>query len=180
LRRIETGTQKQHSAWYGLVFGPGRLAAEYTRSHARKVGEIMTTDVFAAAPETPLGDIVEAMETRHIKRVPIVDGGKLVGIVSRADLVAALAGVLARKPEAAMSDDAIRQIMMAEIDKQPWGPRGSVNVTVAKGVVELHGTILDERERTALVVAAESLPGVTTVRDLLVWVEPNTGVVIPH
>src|SRR5580704_2560268 len=114
LRRIETGTQKQHSGWYGFVFGPGRLAADYTRSHARKVGEIMTANVFAAAPDTPLGDIVEAMETRHIKRVPIVEGGRLVGIVSRADLVAALAGILAQKQGPAMSDAEIRGAMMAE------------------------------------------------------------------
>jgi len=180
LRRIETGTQKVHAGWYGLLFGPGRLAAEYTRSHARKVGEIMTSEVFAAAPETPLTEIVELMETRHIKRVPVIDRGMLVGIVSRANLVAALARMLAQAHGEAMSDDDIHQAMLAEIDKQPWGPRGSVGVVVKQGVVELRGTILDERERRALVVAAERLPGVKTVRDQLVWVEPNTGVAIPH
>jgi CBS domain-containing protein len=180
LRRIETGTQKQHAGWYGFIFGPGRLAAEYTRSHARKVGEIMTAEVFAAAPEAPLAEIVKLMEARHIKRVPVVDRGALVGIVSRANLVAALAEMLAHPHSQAMSDDEIRQAMLAEIDEQPWGPRGSVDVAVKQGVIELSGSILDERERVALVVAAESLPGVKTVRDRLVWVEPNTGIVIPH
>jgi signal-transduction protein with cAMP-binding, CBS, and nucleotidyltransferase domain len=179
LRRIETGTDKRHSGWIGLLLGPGRLAAEYTRSHAHKVGEVMTTEVVSVAPDTPLPEVVELMEERRIKRVPVVDGGKLVGIVSRANLVAALAGVLAKERGAALSDDDIRRAILAEIDKQPWGPRESVDATVTDGVVELHGTILDERERAALIVAAENLPGVKSVRDKLVWVEPNSGMVIP-
>jgi CBS domain-containing protein len=179
LRRIETGTDKRHSGWISLLLGPGRLAAEYARSHAHKVGEVMTTEVVSVAPDTPLPEVVELMEERRIKRVPVVDGGKLVGIVSRANLVAALAGVLAKERGAALSDDDIRRAILAEIDKQPWGPRESVDATVTDGAVELHGTILDERERAALIVAAENLPGVKSVRDKLVWVEPNSGMVIP-
>jgi osmotically-inducible protein OsmY len=109
----------------------------------------------------------------------VVDGGKLVGIVSRANLIAALGDMLAKERGAALSDDDIRRAILAEIDKQPWGPRESVDVVVTDGVVELHGTILDERERAALIVAAENLPGVKSVRDKLVWVEPNSGMVIP-
>jgi CBS domain-containing protein len=178
LRRIETGTDKQHSGWYGLLFGPGRLAAEYTRSHARKVGEVMTAELVSVASETPLAEVVELMETHRIKRLPVIDDGALVGIISRANLVAALAGILT-EPRTALSDDEIRAAILAEIDKQPWGPRQTVDVTVADGVVELHGTIWDERERTALHVAVENLPGVKAIRDYLVWVEPNSGVVIP-
>ena len=179
LRRIETGTDKRHSGWIRLLLGPGRLAAEYTRSHAHKVGEVMTTEVVSVGPETPLAEVVELMEERRIKRVPVVDGGKLVGIVSRANLVAALAGMLAKERGAALSDDDIRRAILAEIDKQPWGPRESVDAIVTDGVVELQGTILDERERAALIVAAENLPGVKSVQDKLVWVEPNSGMVIP-
>jgi CBS domain-containing protein len=179
LRRVETGTDKRRSSWVGLLLGPGRLAAEYTRSHAHKVGEVMTSEVVSVGPEAALAEVVELMENRRIKRVPVVDGSKLVGIVSRANLVAALADVLARERDATLSDDDIRRAILAEIDKQPWGPRESVDVMVADGVVELHGTILDERERTALIIAAENLPGVKAVRDKLVWVEPNSGMVIP-
>jgi predicted transcriptional regulator len=125
-----------------------------------------------------LAEVVKLMESRGIKRVPVVAGGRLVGIVSRANLVAALAGMLARADGGAMSDDEIRRAMLAEIDRQPWGPRESVDIAVADGVVELRGTILDERERTALVVAAENLPGVKSVRDHLVWVEPSSGLVV--
>jgi len=180
LRRIETGTDKRHSGWVGLLLGPGRLAAEYTRSHAHKVGEVMTSEVVGVSPDTPLTEVVELMEDRRIKRVPVVDRGKLVGIVSRANLVAALAGMLSKERGAAMSDDDIRRAILAEIDKQPWGPRESVDAVVRDGVVELQGTILDERERAALIVAAENLPGVKSVRDMLVWVEPNSGMVIPR
>jgi CBS domain-containing protein len=180
LRRIEIGTDKHHSGWIGLLLGPGRLAAEYARSHAHKVGEVMTSDVVSVAPDTPLPEIVELMETRRIKRVPVIDGGKLVGIVSRANLVAALAGVLAKERGIALSDDDIRRAILAEIDKQPWGPRESVDAVVRDGVVELHGTILDERERAALIVTAENLPGVKSVHDKLVWVEPNSGMVLPR
>jgi CBS domain-containing protein len=179
LRRIETGTDKRHSGWIRLLLGPGRLAAEYTRSHAHKVDEVMTTEVVSVAPDTPLQEVVELMEERRIKRVPVIDGGKLVGIVSRANLVAALADTLAKERGAALSDDDIRKAILAEIDKQPWGPRESVDAVVTDGVVELHGTILDERERAALIVAAENLPGVKSVQDKLVWVEPNSGMVIP-
>jgi len=179
LRRFETGTDKHHSGWIGLLLGPGRLAAEYTRSHAHKVGEVMTTEVASVGPQTPLTEVVELMESRRIKRVPVVDGGKLVGIISRANLVASLAEMLARERGAPMSDDDIRRAILAEIDKQPWGPRESVDAIVTDGVVELHGTILDERERAALIVAAENLPGVKAVRDKLVWIEPNSGLVLP-
>jgi len=180
LRRFETGTDKRHSGWVSLLLGPGRLAAEYTRSHAHKVGEVMTTEVASVSPETPLAEVVELMEDRHIKRVPVTDGGKLVGIVSRANLVAALANQLAKDRGSPLSDDDIRRAILAEIDKQPWGPRESVDAVVRDGVVELHGTILDERERSALIVAAENLPGVKAVRDKLVWVEPNSGMVLPR
>src|SRR5580704_8408939 len=94
LRRVETGTEKHHSRWAELLVSPGRLAAEYVRAHARKIGEIMTEKVVAVAPDTPLVDVVSLMETNNIKRLPVVDDGRLVGIVSRANLVAALAGLL--------------------------------------------------------------------------------------
>jgi CBS domain-containing protein len=179
LRRVETGTERRHSRWVELLVSPGRLAEEYVRAHARKIGEIMTEKVVAVAPDTPLADVVSLMETNNIKRLPVVDDGRLVGIVSRANLVAALAGLLGEGRVVETGDAEIHRRILAIIDQQPWGPRASVEVTVADGVVELHGTVLDERERVALRVAAENLPGVKAVRDHLVWVEPLSGTVIP-
>jgi CBS domain-containing protein len=123
------------------------------------------------------------MEKRHVKRVPVVDDGRLVGIVSRANLVRALVHSLADEATASgkriFSDAEIRDGILAIIDKEPWGPRFSVTVTVENGVATLHGSVTDERERTALRVAAENVRGIKDVHDHVVWVEPMTGVVIP-
>ena len=182
LRRAELGTERRRTRWMELFLGPGRLAGEYVDAHARKVGEVMTSDVAAVAPSDDLAVVVQLMEKRHIKRVPVVENGKLVGIVSRADLVRALVhnltqGAAANTTEA-VNDDAIRDRIVAIIDKEPWGPRFSVEVTVENGIVDLHGTVTDDRERAAVTVAAENAAGVKAVRDHLVWVEPNSGLVI--
>jgi len=180
LRRAETGTDKRHARWVSLLIGSGRLAQEYVHTHGRKVGEVMTERVFTVTPETPLADLVALMETKHVKRVPVVDQGRLVGIVSRADVMAALVGLLSEKPAGAVTDADIRSQILAEIDRQPWGPRGAVDVIVTNGIVVLKGAITDERERAALRVAAENVPGVKAVHDRLVWVDTVSGIVIPR
>lgn len=182
LRRAETGTERHRSAWLAFLMGPGRLAGDYIDAHARKVGEIMTSDIAAVAPTDDLANVVSLMEKRHIKRVPVVTGGKLAGIVSRSDLVRALVDKLTQQAASRVgqskSDDAIRRRILDVIDREPWGPRFSSEVTVKDGVVDLYGTVTDERERTALIVAAENVAGVGAVHDHLVWVEPTSGLVI--
>jgi len=180
LRRAETGTENRHDRWASLLIGPGRLAREYVRTHGRKVAEVMTERVFIVTPETPLADLVALMETKHVKRVPVVDQGRLVGIVSRADVMATLVGLLSEKPAGAATDAEIREKVLAEIDRQPWGPRDGIDVVVTNGVVVLKGMIPDERERAALCVAAENVPGVKAVHDRLVWIDSVSGIVIPR
>jgi CBS domain-containing protein len=180
LRRAETGTEKRHTRWVSLLIGPGRLAQEYVHTHGRRVGEVMTERVFTATPQTPLAALVALMETKHVKRVPVVDQGRLVGIVSRADVMAALVGLLAEKPARTVTDAEIRNQILTEIDRQPWGSRGSVDVIVTNGVVVLKGTIPDERERAALCVAAENVSGVKAVHDRLIWIDSVSGIVIPR
>ena len=119
LRRAETGTEKRHTRWVSFLIGPGRLAQEYVHTHGRRVGEVMTERVFTVMPQTPLGDLVAQMETKHVKRVPVVDQGRLVGIVSRADVMAALVGMLAEKPAETMTDAEIRNQILTEIDRWP-------------------------------------------------------------
>jgi CBS domain-containing protein len=179
LRRAETGTEKQRTRWIALIVGPGRLAQEYVHAHARKVREIMTERVFSVTPDTPLSDIVTLMEAKHVKRLPVIEQGRLVGILSRANLMAALVELLCGKPVGG-SDAEIRQQILGEIDRQPWGPRGSVDVSVTDGIVVLKGTITDERTRAALCVTAENMPGVKAVRDHLVWVDTVSGMVVPR
>ena len=181
LRRAEIGTERHRSRGLEFLLGPGRLAGDYIDAHARKVGEIMTRDVAVVGPSDDLADVVHLMEKRHVKRIPVVQDEKLVGIVSRADLVRALVRKLTEEGlsrPAHASDGDIQKAVVAIIDKEPWGPRFSVDVVVEDGVVQLFGTVTDDRERSALIVAAENAPGVKAVRDHLVWVEPNSGLVV--
>lgn len=180
LRRAETGTARRHARWLEFLISPGRLAREYADAHGRRVGEVMTRGVVTVAPQDPLDAAVRLMEHRGVKRLPVVAGGRLVGIISRANLVSALLHSLPKPGNAAAGADAeIRARILAAIAREPWGPRASVDVKVADGAAELTGSITDERERTALKVLVENTPGVKSVRDRLIWVEPMSGFVIP-
>jgi CBS domain-containing protein len=178
LRRGETATERHRPRWLEILMGPGRLAEEYVRTHGRRIAEVMTRDPVSVTPDTPLKEIVELMERHRIKRVPVLDGDAPVGILSRADLLRGLAGALAAAPAVATSDEEIRERILAELARAAWVPRDGIAITVENGVVDLNGVILEEKERDALRVAAENVPGVTAVEDHLVWVEPVSGTVI--
>jgi CBS domain-containing protein len=180
LRRTETGTQRKRPRWIEFLIGSGRLANEYVHASGRKVHDVMTYDVQTVAEETPLDDIVQQMERHQIKRLPVVRSGKLVGIVTRANLLRALASVVGEsKPVAAADDASIRARMYAELQKQPWAPVNMLDIVVRDGIVHLWGVLLDERQREAIHVVAENTPGVKGIEDHLVWVEPMSGMAIP-
>jgi CBS domain-containing protein len=177
LRRGELGTQRRRRRWIEFLIGPGSLADEYVHACGRKVDEIMTPHPLTISATAPLEEAVQLMERRRIKRLPVVEGGKPIGIVSRANLLRAFATSAAHQMKSAAGDDAtIRSRIMAEYEKQPWAP--SVNVQVHDGTAELHGVITDERQRRAFIVAAENVPGVKAVHDHLVWMEPTSGMVL--
>lgn len=178
LRRTETATQRHRPRWLAFLVGPGRLADEYVRTHGRKVSEIMTTDPVTVAEDTLLEDVVSLMEKHRIKRVPVMRGNKVMGIISRANLLYALASIARGAKPVSLDDRAIRNRLIAELEGQSWAPTGSIDIIVRDGVVQLWGTITDERERQATIVAAENIPGVTRVEDHLAWVDPMTGTVI--
>lgn len=179
LRRAETHTERRRPRWLEFLLGPGRLAADYVRTHGRLVEEIMSREVVTVVEETPIDKIAQLLDHHRIKRLPVVRNGGIAGIVSRANVLHAVGAIAARPAPAAAGDAATRANILAEIDRQPWAPRATVNVVVSDGVVHLHGTILDERERGALVVLAENAPGVKAVRDHLVWMDPTSGIVLP-
>jgi CBS domain-containing protein len=138
----------------------------------------MTTEVVSVDADASLTDIVELMEKHRIKRVPVVQDDRVVGVCSRADLLRALA-VTARQAQATPGDDrAIRNKLLDSLEKEPWTPLATLNVTVSDGVVDVWGTISDEQERRAIMVVAENTPGVKQVNDHLVYVEPYSGTVI--
>ena len=177
LRRIETHTQAPPRRWLGLLLGPGTDADEYARSHGRRVADVMTTAVVTVGAEAPLSDVVRLMEEHAIRRLPVVEDGRVVGIVSRADLVAALAACL-EEGRVPASDEAIRHAILTEMKRQPWCPVSTVSVAVKDGVVDLSGIVYDERQRRALRVLAGNIEGVSCVHDALTWANPLTGAAI--
>ncbi len=175
LRRAETGTGRRRSRWIEFFMGPGRLADEYVRLSGRKVRDVMTHEVQTVPPEAPLEQVARLMERHNIKRLPVVNNGKVVGIVTRANLLHAVASFADEIAPLARADVAIRDRILAALKDQPWAPVTAIDVTVRNGVVRLAGVITDERQRQALRIAAENIPGVKHVEDNIVWVEPVSG-----
>ena len=178
LRRDELGTQRHRPWWLRLLVSPGRQAADFTHTHGRRVTDVMTPDVIAVAASAPLDEVVEIMEKHRIKRLPVVENQRVIGVVSRSDLLRYLIGHARRALPAATDDSAIRTTILDALDKQAWAPVTSLNVTVAGGVVDIWGTITDDSQRRAVCVVAENTTGVSKVYDHLVFIEPYSGTVI--
>jgi CBS domain-containing protein len=172
LRRSETATEHRRPRWLQFLVGPGRLAADYVQGHGRKVEEIMTRDLVTGKADDSLESIVDLMERHRVKRVPVVRGPELIGIVSRANVLRAFATTAGELAAAANNDDTIRQQLEDELKRQQWAGLGAISVTVRGGTVHLWGAVSDERARTAAIVAAENVPGVKDVRDHLAWFSP--------
>jgi CBS domain-containing protein len=171
LHRAEAGTERHRSWWLQGLLGDDLLAADFIRAHARKVSDLMTKRVITASPETPLHELAGLMEKNAIKRVPILENGQLVGIVSRANLIQAVATARSLL-EIPLSDTTIRDKILSCLKEQPWAHTSLLNVTVNGGIVDLWGIAESATERRAIKVAAESTPGVRAVNDNLVtrWV----------
>ena len=178
LRRVELGTERARSWWLDFFVSPGKAADEYVHAHGRKVEEVMSTDVFTIRRAASLSDAVEAMSRHRIKRLPVVEDGKLLGMITRSDVLRALAQAQPARDPAAVNDQQIRQAVIAELARQRWSISGLIRVHVEHGAVELSGTIFDERARLAVRVAAENVAGVKSVSDRLIWVAPMVGIVI--
>jgi CBS domain-containing protein len=169
LHRAEAGTERRRTWWLRALTAGETLAADYVKAHARKVADIMTRDVVTVSPDAPLHEVAALMEKNSIKRVPVLSNGQLVGIISRANLVQAVAS--AREGlEVPLSDTHIRNQLLAHLNEQPWAHTGLLNITVTDGVVDLWGMTTSKPERAAIRVAAESVPGVRAVNDnLTAW-----------
>jgi CBS-domain-containing membrane protein len=174
IRRSEIGTQKKRGRWLKFLLGAGEAATEYVHEHGKKISEVMTRDPITITEDTPLDEIVTSMETNGVKRLPVMNGTKLVGIVSRANLLQAVAGLARDIPDPTTDDDHIRSRIVAAIEKNDWSPFG-LNVIVRDGIVHLSGVITEERSRQASIVAAENVAGVKKVHDHLCWVDTMSG-----
>jgi CBS-domain-containing membrane protein len=168
MRRAEIGTEKRARWWLEAVTPGAELAAEYARSHGKKVKEITSTAVISATEDTPLEEIASLLEKHRIKRVPILKDGRLVGIVSRSNLVQALAAAGSKVVTSADKDRIIREDIIAQLANQKLTDFGDRNVLVVDGVVHLWGLVGSPKERKALTTLAESAPGVAGVRDEMI------------
>lgn len=138
----------------------------------------MTRGVLSVEELASLADVATIMRDKRVKRVPVLRQGRLVGVVSRSDLLRALAGALAQTPshvDGPFRDTDIQSAVVAELARQPWAPVGGITVTVADGIVDLDGVLFENADRAAMRVAAQNIAGVKSVRDHLIWVEPNSG-----
>jgi CBS domain-containing protein len=177
LRRSELGTERRRPKWLEFIVGPGKLAQDYVHASGRKVEEIMTPDPCVVGEDVALEKVVELMERRRIKRLPVMRAGRMVGIVSRANLMHALASLARDVEPPAGPDWAIRNQILTALGSQRWAP--NVNVVVKNGVAEVWGCITDDRERQGIIVAVENVPGVKAAHDHLVWVEPMSAMAFP-
>ena len=174
IRRSEISTQRKRGRWLQFLLGAGAAATDYVHEHGRKVSEVMTSDPITVTEDATLEEIVNAMETNGVKRLPVMTGDKLVGIVSRANLLQAVAGLAREIPDPTADDDHIRSRIIAAIEKNDWSPFG-LNVIVRDGIVHLSGVITEERSRQASIVAAQNVAGVKKVHDHLCWVDTMSG-----
>ena len=173
LRRLEDGTERRRSWWLNLLTGPEERAREFVKTHGRRAEDVMTREVMTVTADTPVGEIAQILERRRIKRVPVVEDGKIVGIVSRANLLHCLATHKDRISITPTPDDrAIREQVQALVAKEDWITHGSLNALVADGVAELWGWVDSEDERKALLTAVGELDGVKEVVDHLGSVPP--------
>ncbi|HZL61437.1 MAG TPA: CBS domain-containing protein [Pseudolabrys sp.] len=169
LHRVEAGTERHHSWWLELLTGKEILASEFVKSHARKAADVMTHKVVSVQPDTTLSDIASLLEKHRIKRVPVVINGKLVGIVSRANLVQALVSLEhARKSDASVDDLTLHSNIIEQLRSKSWADPSTISVVVNNGAVELWGIVDSETEKNAIRVAVEVTPGVRQVSNKLV------------
>jgi CBS-domain-containing membrane protein len=168
LHRAEIGTEVQRPRWLEAITPAATLAQDFERSHGRTVQDLMSDRLVTAAPDTPLSDIANLLEKHRIKRIPITDGDRLIGIVSRSNLIQALATHPALSGAAAEPDRVIRAELLRRLGEQDWTGFGDRNVTVLDGRVHLWGLVGSAQERRALVTLAGEVPGVSGVSDEMI------------
>ena len=173
VRRVVLGIERKRSWWFELFSSPDQQWAQFARSHGRKAKDIMTRRVITVDPDTSLQEIANLLEGHGIKRVPVVKDDKLVGIVTRANLVQALASRGIAFFDRKEIDEDLRNAVLSKLHKLPW--TGSVvDVIVDRDVVNLWGVVRTEEEKNAFRVVAEATPGVRAVKDHLRIVSGQT------
>lgn len=166
MRHVDADTDHHRSWWLRALMGQEGLADEYIRENARRIVDVMTKTVITASPDMPVRELADTLERNGIKRVPIIRDGKVVGIVSRANLLRALArGDLADQHHRQQTDENLREAVLARFNTEPWARTSLINVNVHGGAVKLSGIVDSLAEKKALRLAAELTEGVRSVED---------------
>lgn len=169
LIRHQAADPTRHRPWWLEAMTPAStLAEEFAQSHGRRVDELMSTRVISAEEDTPIAEIAALLEKHRIKRVPIIQDGKLVGIVSRSNLIQAMATAHGKTHAPTDSDRSIRLDLLSRLGEQDWTDFGSRNVIVSGGVVHYWGLVGSPEERKALFALAEEIPGVVRISDEMI------------
>jgi len=171
LRRPEIETDHAGSRWLHFFASADERARDYIKTHGRTAADVMSKPALTVAADAPLAFLARLMASRGIKRLPVVEDGRLIGIVTRADLLRAVYEHPAQAHGG--SDGEIRNAVMAVLEKEDWAAGAIVEVRVSDGMVELWGAIDSETQREALVLSARSIPGVRSVEAHLARVLPG-------
>ena len=174
LRRSEINTQHRRPRWLQYFLSPAHSADDFIHERGRKVEDVMTRDPIAAGEDTPLDELVRLMEKNGIKRLPVLRDDKLVGIITRANLLQAVASMAREIPDPTADDEHIRDRIIRTLEATDWRPIG-LQVAVRNGLVHLHGLIINDSSRRASIVAAENTAGVKEVHDHLCFVDTWSG-----
>ncbi|HLZ01120.1 MAG TPA: CBS domain-containing protein [Bradyrhizobium sp.] len=166
IRRAEIGTEKRRGRWLALLAGADQIAIDFARQQGRKVSHIMTPNPITIGEDTSLEQIVRLMESCNVKRFPVMRGDEIVGMVTRADFLPAIANSALDIPDASGVDDEIRRSIIATISHASWRPCG-LNVSVHDGIVTLRGVVRSDNAHKAVIIASENVPGVKRVDDQL-------------
>ena len=159
MRRVADPDKPRRSWWLELFADPHQSVADYIKTHGRTAADVMTPDVISVAGNTPVGEVARLLEKKRIKRVPVVRDGKLVGIVSRSNLLQALASAPPSEPESGQEDGVLRDRIMLELAEVPGIQVSLVNVIVRDGKTSVWGTVDSDFEENAVRLAVESVVG---------------------
>lgn len=171
IRRPEIETDRVKLGWLRLLLSDEARARDFVKHHGRTAREVMTQPALSVAADTPLAEVVRLMERHRVKRLPVVEGGKLVGLLTRTDLLRAL--VSHKSPPAVeLKDEELRTRIDAMLRHEDWAASAMVHVRVEDGVAQLWGTVESSEQREALLVAVRGVPGVKDV-------QPHLGRALP-
>jgi CBS domain-containing protein len=167
LHRAEVGTERKHKWWFRAFADSSELAREYAKAHGLKAHDVMSRYVISVHDDAELRDVADILDTRRIKRVPVMQEGRLVGIITRGDLVRALSQAQISKAATKIDNAALHKTLHNRIQSQSWINESYINLIVNDGVVELWGHVDTTDQRNALRALVEETDGVSRVEDKL-------------